>query len=76
MSNFKFIERKIIEKEINIEAENEIEAIDFFLKIKTNSDILDMDNNAVKSESFEIEIESDIDDDNEDELEAEYDEEE
>ena len=69
MKNFKFIKRKITEKEINIKAEDEIEALDFFIEIQEKTDILDMDNKLGKSEKFELTIEeSDIEnaDSNED----------
>ena len=75
MNKFRFVERKIVEKEINIKAKDELEAIELFLKIKNQTDILDMDNPVGKSESFEISIDQDIDGESEDEIADEYDEE-
>ena len=75
MNKFRFVERKIVEKEINIKAKDELEAIDLFLKIKNQTDILDMDNPNGKSESYEISIDQDIKEDNKEELEEECDEE-
>lgn len=75
MNKFRFVERKIVEKEINIKAKDELEAIELFLKIKNQTDILDMDNPVGKSESFEISIDNNIDETNEEEMEEESDEE-
>ena len=38
MNKFRFVERKIVEKEINIKAKDELEAIDLFLKIKNQTE--------------------------------------
>lgn len=57
MKNFKFIKRKITEKEINIKAKNELEALDLFIEIQEKTDILDMNNTIGKCDSFEITIE-------------------
>lgn len=64
MKNFKFIQKEVTQKEINIKAEDEIEAIDLFIEIQEKTDILDNNNKLGKSKEYELTIEeSDLEDD-------------
>lgn len=57
MKNFKFIQKEVTQKEINIKAEDEIEAVDLFIEIQEKTDILDYNNNLGKSREYELTIE-------------------
>lgn len=68
MKNFRFIQKEVTQKEINIKAEDEIEAIDLFMEIQEKTDILDYENNLGKSKEYELTIEeTDLEDEEFDE---------
>lgn len=72
MNNYKFTIRNIMEKELNIQEENIDEAIDLFLKITNQTDILENNLEDDENSYFEFDIETD-DDGIEDYLKEHYD---
>lgn len=60
MNNYKFTIRNIMEKDLNIQEENIDEAIDLFLRITNQTDILENNLEDDENSYFEFDIETDM----------------